>query len=827
MKTLRRFALIALTLVTASVSAQEVATLFFLENAPMRHMLNPAFQPVSDGYVLVSPWGYTSLWLGNNSLTASDLIFNQNGQTVTALHPDVSRSTVLKPIRKVTLNDMSLTMNLASFGFRYKEKGYIHIGISERVEVGLSVPRTLAEFVLDGGMSNPDGINSYDITRLGSRMSAYMEIAGGYSHQLNEKWTIGGKLKFLLGHAYIGFHNNDLKIKTSTESWHIQGTGNVVIAAPINKSVLPNELTYDNTKGINVGDLLKGLAAADYIEPQGYGAALDFGFTYKPHKQVQISAALNDLGFIVWNKGYSYKTSDDSIYTGIPGMQYDRYKDANNKFDIQKLLDDVVDALENYARSIHSQTHTTRFTRMLSARLNVGVDANFCHNILGVGILSKTRLFNNRLYEEVTIGGAVRPVNWFNFALSYSLINNGKYSNFGAGISIMPYDGINMTLAMDYIPTTYAYTGKAPIPYKTSGVNLALGFSIVWGTNHKPDQDKDGVWDKIDMCPNTPRNVKVDLLGCPADTDGDGVPDYLDQCPETSEKAYGLIDTLGCPLDTDSDGVADYLDRCPNTLPEARAFVDSCGCDLDTDKDGVPDYRDSCPNTLPEAVNFVDALGCDKDTDGDGVPDYRDKCPETKPEAIAFVDSLGCDRDDDGDGVPNYIDKCPEQPGPAYNSGCPEVKKEVRNLLKKAMQGIQFETGKAIIKSSSNPIMNEIAAQFIANPNYVIEVQGHTDNVGKPERNKELSQQRAEAVREYLIGAGVPAERLTAVGYGDEMPIADNKTKKGRAENRRVAFDITIEQITYETIYDHADSTLLRQHLEEIKAMQMPQEEQK
>ena len=88
-------------------------------------------------------------------------------------------------------------------------------------------------------------------------------------------------------------------------------------------------------------------------------------------------------------------------------------------------------------------------------------------------------------------------------------------------------------------------------------------------------------------------------------------------------------------------------------------------------------------------------------------------------------------------------------------------------------------------------------------------------------------QQRAEAVREYLIGAGVPAERLTAVGYGDEMPIADNKTKKGRAENRRVAFDITIEQISYETIYDHADSTLLRQHLEEIKAMQMPQEEQK
>ena len=116
------------------------------------------------------------------------------------------------------------------------------------------------------------------------------------------------------------------------------------------------------------------------------------------------------------------------------------------------------------------------------------------------------------------------------------------------------------------------------------------------------------------------------------------------------------------------------------------------------------------------------------------------------------------------------------------------------------MQGIQFETGKAVIKKSSNAILKQIAQVFIENPTYQVEIQGHTDNVGKPETNMQLSEKRANAVRDFLIKEGVEANRMTAIGYGDTKPVASNKTAKGRAENRRVEFVVSFEQISYETV---------------------------
>jgi outer membrane protein OmpA-like peptidoglycan-associated protein len=840
------------------VNAQQVSTLYFLENAPMRHTINPAFQPVSQGFINFSPLGWMSFSTGNNSLTMSDVLFVDptTGMTITPLHPNANRQAFLNQLRAMTMFNGESTLGLINMGFRVKEDGYLTIGINERYNGGTTVPRSIFDFALGGGMKNLTGTNPIELNGLGAGTSLYAEIGVGYSHRLNEQWTIGGKLKVLLGQAYMGMNFKNLHINASTQEWRLQGMADVDIAAPIDAAYLGSYIdgknmnqiitsfqdgSFDPNKLINTANTTE--LVKKVLVPSGYGAALDFGFTYKPIEQLQISAALTDLGFIYWNNSSRFQCTMDTTFTGAGQIDVNdpAYRDQNGNFSTQILMDTVKSNLMGLLNGAHMKSQPGGFARMTSARFNLGVDANFWDNRVGIGILSATRLYNSRLYEEITFGVAFRPCNWFNIAASYSLLNNGKYSNIGAGLSFMPYDGINLTLAMDYIPTSYAGMNvngqtKYILPDKAKMVNVALGFSICWGSNRR-DKDKDGVWDKIDLCPNTPRGVVVDSVGCPLDTDHDGVPDYLDNCPNTPAAAIGFVDSLGCSMDTDGDGVEDYKDRCPNTPKAAWGHVDSVGCELDTDHDGVPDYRDSClntpaaaiglvdengceldtdhdgvpdykdhcPNTPAEAIGMVDENGCELDTDGDGVADYRDACPNTTPHAIGFVDAHGCELDSDTDGVPDYMDECPHVFGVSANKGCPEIKREVRQLLQKAMQGIEFETGKATIKRKSYPLLDQIAQIFIDNSNYIIEVQGHTDNTGNAEVNQRLSEQRANAVMKYLISKGVPAERMTAVGYGQNVPLADNKTAAGRQKNRRVEFKITFEEVHIETILDHAD----------------------
>lgn len=155
----------------------------------------------------------------------------------------------------------------------------------------------------------------------------------------------------------------------------------------------------------------------------------------------------------------------------------------------------------------------------------------------------------------------------------------------------------------------------------------------------------------------------------------------------------------------------------------------------------------------------------------------------------ASFTAQGCP-DRDGDGVPDSEDKCPDVAGPASNKGCPEVKEEAKKRLAFAARAIQFETGKAIIKPVSFKILDEVATILSEYPYYDVNVEGYTDNVGKPESNLKLSQERAAAAVEYLVKKGIDAKRLVSAGYGDTKPVADNKTAAGRAQNRRVEFNL-------------------------------------
>ncbi|MBI4825909.1 MAG: OmpA family protein [Nitrospirae bacterium] len=324
------------------------------------------------------------------------------------------------------------------------------------------------------------------------------------------------------------------------------------------------------------------------------------------------------------------------------------------------------------------------------------------------------------------------------------------------------------------------------VNWETSNINYmyTVGLSYLIG-GHKAtpppppapsDSDGDGVYDADDKCPNTPAGTSVDIMGCPLDSDADGVYDYLDKCPGTPKGA--AVDMNGCPLDSDADGVADYLDKCPNT--PAGAAVDMNGCPLDSDGDGVVDYLDKCPGTLKGAA--VNENGCPLDSDGDGVLDVNDKCPNT-PSGVQ-VDANGCPLDSDGDGVYDYLDKCPGTlPDIKVDAnGCPlPIKEKVSIEL-----NVEFEFNSAVVKSVYQEQITKVSNFLSTYPDVNAVIEGHTDSKGTDEYNMKLSQKRAENVMNYLVSKGIAADRLTAKGFGESLPIADNNTDEGRQKNRRV-----------------------------------------
>jgi outer membrane protein OmpA-like peptidoglycan-associated protein len=172
------------------------------------------------------------------------------------------------------------------------------------------------------------------------------------------------------------------------------------------------------------------------------------------------------------------------------------------------------------------------------------------------------------------------------------------------------------------------------------------------------------------------------------------------------------------------------------------------------------------------------------DSDGDGISDDNDKCPNVK----GLARYNGCPiPDTDNDGVNDEEDKCPALAGPASNQGCPEIKAEVKKRIDVAAKNVFFATGSSKLLAKSNVSLNEVAKILAEDPNLKLDVEGHTDNTGKPDKNQILSEERAKSVVDYLtIKAGVDASRLTSAGFGQDQPIADNKTAAGRAKNRRV-----------------------------------------
>jgi outer membrane protein OmpA-like peptidoglycan-associated protein len=315
---------------------------------------------------------------------------------------------------------------------------------------------------------------------------------------------------------------------------------------------------------------------------------------------------------------------------------------------------------------------------------------------------------------------------WFNPFLTLG-VGASKYRGyFGAFLPLGA--GIQLKLLDDtYVLVNSQY--RIPV-----SENVAYHFYHSFGVVHSFNKKK----------VEAPVEVVVPVV---VDRDGDGVLDTDDKCPDVA----GLANLMGCS-DRDGDGIADGDDKCPDVAGTAKY----AGCP-------VPD------------------------TDGDGINDEQDKCPAEK----GYARYQGCPiPDTDGDGVNDEEDKCPSRSGPVSNMGCPEIAKEVIEKVNMAAKNVFFATGSYKLLAKSFKSLNDVAAIMKSDESLMLDIDGHTDDVGTNENNQTLSENRAGAVREYLVSKGVEESRMKSTGFGEDKPIADNKTVAGRAKNRRTEMTV-------------------------------------
>ena len=403
-------------------------------------------------------------------------------------------------------------------------------------------------------------------------------------------------------------------------------------------------------------------------------------------------------------------------------------------------------------------------------------------NILpSVSYLSVSRYVGNNF--SFGIQGSVNKIDKYVNSGTLVVTNPGDLMYYGIDGAVK-YSFMNLLKSKVIDPNLhlgggYTFFGDNSFGTVNAGAGLTLWFTETVGLSFETTAKK-SFGDRNVGTTNTPDSPShmQHMLGLTfkfggKDTDGDGVYDKDDACPEVA----GLKQFNGCP-DTDGDGIIDGNDACPDVF--GLAALNGCP---DTDGDGIADKDDACP----EVAGLAALKGC-PDADGDGIADKDDKCPTVK----GPKENAGCPwPDTDGDGVLDKDDACPTVAGPASNKGCPEVTAEALDNLKVQARSVYFNSGKATFKATEAPAKLDAIADILNDyPTAKFSVEGHTDSDGSTASNQKLSEDRANAVRNALIERGIKAENLSAVGFGESAPIATNKTKAGKALNRRTEIKV-------------------------------------
>jgi len=820
-----------LLLPAADCFSQQDLTLYNLTTIPQQGYANPALTHNSKFYIGLPVISSIYLNFNHNGFVFTDLVKKRSNGSV-YLDAD---NVIDNKLRKLNYFSVAAQVDWISAGWK-ANKNHFFFNITEKVFMRFSYPKDLIKLFVQGNGVFVDEDQAADFSGIGLKAILYREYAFGMARDINEQFTIGGKLKYLYGMQNISTKKSDLSLYTDTTTYELTGKSDMLL----------------NTSFDTAGNFLSG--------NKNTGFGIDLGANYKLNDKFSFSASLIDLGYIKWKNNAKNYTTDNAefVYNGIDlNVFTDTTADP-----FQALEDSLISAYEPIETSLPYRDGL--ITRVyLGGTYSLNEKNNF-------GLLLHAEFFKKAIYPSLTLSFNNRVGEWLGTSISYSILNR-SYNNIGFGFSVnlgpiqlyMVSDNLLPLFNLAELTTTDSAGTTSTLmilPRKAKNAHIRFGLNLTFGRKEK-DRDKDGVIDKEDECPDIPG--PVELNGCP-DRDGDGIIDMYDKCPDDP----GLAEFQGCP-DRDGDKVIDKDDKCP----DVPGPVENKGCPV---KLYLVDQSDDTLMTalinddgffvfekLPEQQVYLFLLDAeDKDlidevqilrTNKEGDEEiitavkteegyFRFESLQPHVMKLYLIDQNGdtlrfATLNDDGffvfERLPldrNYmflldtkdtelmdeililiIDENGEEIIITATRDSDNLfryeylpqfevtgldleeeedivilEEEEEEIVNTAFENLEFNFGSDVISYESYSSLDELSQLLIKKPEWDIKLSGHTDNIGSTKANLMLSKKRAEAVKKFLVKRGVSSKRVFVRYYGETYTIADNSTEEGRRKNRRV-----------------------------------------
>ena len=443
----RRIWLVAGSLLLGmTVHAQYLRTSYFMEGTSSRLELNPGLQPMR-GYFNIPVLGSFNVGTSSNVLGINDIVDVLDSGEDIFLNDDLYSR--LKSDNRLNVN---LKTDVLSFGW-YAGKGFWNVNVGLRADVGASIPQSMFEYLRR--VNNTEDING-SFSNMNFNLNAYAEIGLGYSRQITEKLSVGGRVKVLLGiaRAEMAVDNFDIYVDDAltngdyTELNPYQTYGSATVNARVSTTMKSGGLSFDETTGQIDGFDIDG----SNFGIAGAGFGIDLGASYKVWDNLTVSAAVLDLGFIKWKEGETTVAAPANGSFEVTGSNYQDFLDGD--FLSMDRFNFVQD------KEAAEDTKTT-----LASTILLAGEYGLLDNKLSVGAIYTARFAEPKTLNELTFSATYRPKNWFNIAASYSPIQAGGKSF-----------GLALKLGALFLGTDYMYFGNS-----SKAVNAFIGLSIPLG----------------------------------------------------------------------------------------------------------------------------------------------------------------------------------------------------------------------------------------------------------------------------------------------------------------------------------------------------------